>query len=87
MSHVKTIHNLSELKPGQSAVIEGFDEDKVPIKILEMGLLPGNTVLVKRLSPFGDPMHIRVVGFDLALRKDEAAFVKVAPLPTEKSSV
>jgi Fe2+ transport system protein FeoA len=49
MSHVKTIHNLSELKPGQSAVIEGFDEDKVPIKILEMGLLPGNTVLVKRI--------------------------------------
>jgi hypothetical protein len=49
MSHVKTIHNLSELKPGQSAVIEGFDEDKVPIKILEMGLLNFNKFLVKRL--------------------------------------
>ncbi len=79
--------DLSQLKPGQSAIIEGFDEEKVPLKILEMGLLPGNKVLVKRISPLGDPIHIRVVGFDLALRKEEAAFVKVGPVITEKPAV
>ena len=68
---------LNAIKPGYKAVISSFDEDLIPVKMLEMGLLPGNEVLVKRISPLGDPMHIRVSGFDMALRKDEAAFVFV----------
>ncbi len=66
---------LDALKPGYKAQISGFNEDLIPIKMLEMGMLPGSEVLVKRISPLGDPMHIRVSGFDMALRKDEAAFV------------
>lgn len=87
MEQAKEHANLSQLKPGQSAMIMGFEEDKVPLKILEMGLLPGNKVLLKRISPFGDPLHIRVVGFDLALRKEEAAFVKIGPVISEKPAV
>lgn len=68
---------LADIKPGFIAMISGFDEDRIPLKMLEMGLLPGNEVLVKRYSPFGDPMHIRVAGFDMALRKDEAEFVLI----------
>ena len=68
---------LNAIKPGYKAVISGFDEDLIPVKMLEMGLLPGNEVLVKRISPLGDPMHIRVSGLDMALRKDEAAGVFV----------
>ena len=83
MEQTKVLNDLSQLKPGESAIIQGFDEDRVPLKILEMGLLPGNKVLVKRISPLGDPMHIRVVGFDLALRLEEAAFVKVGPVQQE----
>jgi len=71
------VATLADIKPGYTAVISGFDEDRIPLKMLEMGLLPGNIVLVKRYSPFGDPMHIRVAGFDMALRKDEAEFVLV----------
>ena len=73
------VATLADVKPGYTAVISGFDEDLIPLKMLEMGLLPGNTVLVKRYSPFGDPIHIRVAGFDMALRKDEAAFVAINP--------
>lgn len=68
---------LNTIKPGYRAVISGYNEDLIPVKMLEMGMLPGNEVLVKRISPLGDPMHIRVAGFDMALRKDEAAFVFV----------
>ena len=75
---------LSTIKPGYVATISGFDEDAIPLKMLEMGLLPGNKVLVKRISPLGDPMHIRVAGFDMALRKDEAAFVFVSKSTVKK---
>lgn len=77
MKEVSLIKLLSELKPGQRGLIKGFSEDEVPLKILELGMLPGNEVLVKRISPLGDPMHIRIVGFDLALRKSEAALIQV----------
>ncbi len=87
MKQTQQVHKLSDLKPGQSAVITGFNEEEVPLKMLEMGLLPGNKVLVKRISPLGDPIHIRVVGFDLALRKEEAALVKVDEVLKEKTGV
>ncbi len=87
MNQTQQAYKLSDLKPGQSAFITGFNEEEVPLKMLEMGLLPGNKVLVKRISPLGDPIHIRVVGFDLALRKEEAALVKVGEIHHEKTSV
>ncbi len=79
---------LADVKPGYTAIISGFNEDQIPLKMLEMGLLPGNVVLVKRYSPFGDPMHIRVAGFDMALRLDEAAYVHVdaATITPEKAA-
>jgi ferrous iron transport protein A len=69
--------NLSEIKPGNKVSITGFTKEDVPIKMLEMGLLPGNVILVKRFAPMGDPMHIEVAGYDLALRKDEAKQILV----------
>lgn len=77
---------LSEIKPGYRAIISGFKEDEIPLKMLEMGLLPGNSVLVKRISPLGDPMHIRVAGFDMALRLTEAAFVFIDPKTVAKET-
>lgn len=68
-------------------MISGFYEDLVPLKMLEMGLLPGHVVLVKRYSPWGDPMHIRVAGFDLALRLEEAGYILVDPLTVQPAEV
>jgi len=73
-------HNLSEIKAGKRVLILGFAHDDIPLKMLEMGLLPGNEIFVKRFAPLGDPMHIEVSGYDLALRKDEAKQILVEEL-------
>jgi ferrous iron transport protein A len=68
---------LSDLKPGQEAVIDSFTDHELSLKLLEMGCIPGEMILVTRIAPLGDPMAIWVSGYQLSLRKDEAATVKV----------
>jgi ferrous iron transport protein A len=48
------------LKIGQKATIIQFDVDKIPLKLLEMGCLPGNEVEVVQIAPFGDPIYLNV---------------------------
>ncbi len=74
---------LADLRPGKCAVITGFADENVPLKLLEMGLLPDNEVCVKGWAPLKDPIHIVVAGYEIALRKDEAKFVLVVPVNIE----
>lgn len=69
---------LRDLRPGQSAVVSGWSAEP-PARLLEMGLLPGTTVCVVRRAPLGDPIDVRLRGYHLTLREDEAAVVEVAP--------
>lgn len=71
--HVK----LSVLKRGEKAIIQGFTNDDLQLKLMEMGCLPGEEVVVDRLAPLGDPMAITVAGYTLIIRLDEAALVLV----------
>jgi ferrous iron transport protein A len=68
---------LSELKRGQKAVIDSFTDYEASLKLLEMGCIPGEEIEVIRLAPLGDPIAIMVAGYQLSLRKDEAAVMKV----------
>lgn len=68
---------LSDLKSGQEAVIDSFTDHELSLKLLEMGCIPGETIRVTRIAPLGDPMAIWVSGYQLSLRKDEAATVRV----------
>ena len=63
---------LSELKPGQEAVIVEFSGEEVSIKLMEMGLVPGESVLLEQVAPLGDPISVNVSGYHLSLRLDEA---------------
>ncbi|MBM3431770.1 MAG: ferrous iron transport protein A [Bacteroidetes bacterium] len=63
---------LSELKPGQEAVILAFSGEEVSIKLMEMGLVPGETILLEQVAPMGDPISVNVSGYHLSLRKSEA---------------
>ncbi len=64
---------LSDLKPGQTGVIERLDlSDEVSGKLMELGLCPGEKVQVIRWSPFGDPVEIELLGYRLAIRRHEA---------------
>jgi ferrous iron transport protein A len=72
--------NLSQLKLGQSAVIDSFTDKKMALKLLEMGCTPGEVVTLDRIAPLGDPIAITVSGYLLSLRKAEASTVLVSVL-------
>ena len=57
---------------GASAVIVSFDSDEIFLKLMEMGCVPGEQVLVEQVAPLGDPIAIKVSGYSLSLRLDEA---------------
>ena len=63
---------LSELKSGEQATILSFDNSELELKLMEMGCLPGENVVVEQIAPLGDPISIRIAGYSLSLRKNEA---------------
>lgn len=68
---------LSEVEIGQPVVIKEFEEDELFLKLMEMGLIPGERVIVEQIAPLGDPISIRVAGYQLSLRINEAAKIFV----------
>ncbi len=66
---------LSQLEKGERATIVAFTDLEMSVKLMEMGCLPGETVEVERFAPLGDPMAIRVAGYQLCLRKSEASVI------------
>lgn len=69
---------LNELLPGQQGVIkEVGGASMLKRRLLEMGLIPGEKIEVLKIAPLGDPMEVRVKGYLLSLRKEEAESVLV----------
>jgi ferrous iron transport protein A len=69
---------LSELQIGEKGVIaDVVGSDNVAARLLEMGLLPGETIEVIGRAPMGDPTEYSVVGYRISLRKVESARVQV----------
>ena len=68
---------LDQLQKGASAKIIGFDDEFIEEKMLEMGCLPGCRVELDRIAPLGDPILINISDGNLALRKDEAQFIRI----------
>ncbi|GAA4300339.1 FeoA family protein [Compostibacter hankyongensis] len=76
---------LSALPAGKKAVIREFEKDDIHIKLMEMGCVPGETVLVEKKAPLGDPIAIAIAGYHLSLRKKEADHIWVEELTTAVS--
>ena len=69
---------LSEMKVGTSARIKTVKGEGVLRKrLLDLGLTPGTIVMVRRTAPMGDPIEIRVRGYELTLRKADAKLIEV----------
>ncbi len=68
---------LSELRPGEEAVITKFDSTEIFLKLMEMGCVPGERVLLEQVAPMGDPISVNIAGYSLSLRLDEAAHIEV----------
>ena len=70
--------NLAELAPGGRGRIVGIDGDVEMVqRLLEMGLTPGTELEVVRLAPLGDPIEVRVRGYLLSIRKENAGLIRM----------
>ena len=63
---------IAQLKRGEKAIIKQFSENDVPLKLLEMGCLPGNSVEMIQSAPFQDPIYLNINGTHLAIRRETA---------------
>jgi ferrous iron transport protein A len=69
---------LSNLPPGTEArVVAIHGTGRITRRLMEMGVIPGVGVEVLKAAPFGDPIQVRVRGYSLAVRKNEAAAIEV----------
>lgn len=71
---------IASLKKGDKAIIRDFDVEAIPLKLLEMGCLPGNLVEVLQIAPLGDPLYLNINGSHLAIRLETAREIEVDPL-------
>ena len=72
------MNTLDTLKPGESGVIGTVGgQGALRRRLLEMGLTPGTSVMVQKMAPPGDPIEIHIRGYQLTLRKEDAAEIEI----------
>jgi ferrous iron transport protein A len=76
------VTNLSQLAPGATARITAVGAiGPMKRRLMDMGVLPGETVRVEKVAPLGDPIEIRIRSYSLSLRKKEAQEILVEVTP------
>jgi ferrous iron transport protein A len=76
----KEYHNmkkLSDLGVGQKGIISAIHDDELILKLMEMGFLPGEVVVVEQIAPLGDPISVMVAGYQVSLRISEAEAISI----------
>ena len=69
---------LREAKIGETVkVVKLHGEGAIKRRIMDMGITKGTEVYVRKVAPLGDPVEINVRGYELSIRKEEAAVVEV----------
>ncbi len=71
------LKSVATMKPGEVGTVVGFSDDFLSVKLMEMGCLPGSTILYNFAAPLGDPICISVSGYELTLRIEEAATISI----------
>ena len=73
------ILKLTDLKPGEEGIICEFNDSDIFIKLMEMGCIPGEKIILEQIAPLGDPISVSVAGYHLSLRLNEAdhIFIKI----------
>lgn len=70
--------NLSNIpKDVQARVTAVNGEGLVTRRLMEMGVVPGVSVRLVKAAPFGDPIEVRLLGYSLAIRRNEAEAIEV----------
>ena len=69
---------LRDVKVGESCTVAALTgTGALKRRIMDMGLTKGTQVFVRKVAPLGDPVELTVRGYELAIRKDEAASIEV----------
>ncbi len=68
---------IAHLQRGQKGIIKEFPVNSIPLKLLEMGCLPGNEVELVQIAPFRDPIYLNINGCHLAIRKETALLIEI----------
>ncbi|MBZ9787395.1 ferrous iron transport protein A [Psychroflexus sp. CAK57W] len=68
---------IADLKKGQKAIIGEMNAQEIPLKLLEMGCLPGNQVELIQIAPFRDPLYLNINDTFLSIRKETAKLINV----------
>ena len=76
---------VADLGPGQKGVIADFDDALLPIKLLELGCLPGSEVELVQVAPLKDPIYINVSGSHIAIRRVLANQIPIEIVDTPSS--
>ena len=71
------ITTVADLKRGQKGIIKEFRDDILPIKLLELGCLPGNEIELVQVAPLRDPIYINVNGSHIAIRRAVAMLIEL----------
>ncbi len=74
---------IAHLKRGEQGIIIDVSSEFIPLKLLEMGCLPGNTVELLQMAPFQDPMYLNINGTHLAIRKETAIHILIEKISNE----
>ena len=67
----------SDLKIGEVATIASVNLDEIPLKLLEMGCLPGNSITLIQVAPLGDPYYFNVNDSHVAIRLETAKQITI----------
>ncbi|WP_374959115.1 ferrous iron transport protein A [Gilvibacter sp.] len=68
---------IANLHRGEKGIIKDFPIETVPLKLLEMGCLPGMEVELVQLAPFSDPLYLNINGSHLAIRRETALQIEI----------
>ena len=74
---MRTLADLLPMQTGRISAVSGLDG--LTQRLSELGFTPGQPVQVVRFAPLGDPMQIRIRGFSMALRRNEARRIVLDP--------
>lgn len=69
--------NLTQLNFGQKAVITKVNGQVLALKLFEMGILPGEEVMLENVAPFGDPIAINLTESKVCLRMQDAHCIEI----------
>jgi len=71
------VATVIDLAFGQKGIIKDFSEHVLPIKLLELGCLPGNSVELVQIAPLKDPIYINLNGSHIAIRRSLAQLIEL----------